>query len=453
MKAEHGAIKSRSWVRWMHALLSVFALVGVLGLSPGHAAASPLADAPDATAAGAPDASTEPVSNARVAVPEPSERAMEYYRSGNVLWGVEQVWGLAIPLLLLFTGISARMRDAAGRFGRHWVVVLLGYFVLYTVLMWVLDRPLAYYSGFVRPHDYGLSEQAFSKWFGDSVKTLVLSLVMGGMFVWIPFALLRKSPQRWWLWTSVVAIPLILVMLLIAPVFISPMFNDFGPMKDTQLEAQILALAERAGIEGSRVFEVEKSVDTNTVNAYVAGLGATKRIVLWDTIIARLEPRELLFVMGHEMGHYVLGHVVNMMLIMVLVVPLTLFVAHKVAHWAIAKWSERFGFRDLHDPAAIPLIVVIVGMLSFVLTPAMTGWSRHQEHESDRFGLEISHDNHACASAFAKLQEQNLGNPRPGLLFKLWRASHPPLGERIEFCNDYRPWETGEPERYHDLFK
>jgi Zn-dependent protease with chaperone function len=133
------------------------------------------------------------------------------------------------------------------------------------------------------------------------------------------------SPRRWWLWTGLAAVPFIVLMLLIAPIWIDPLFNKFGPMKDEALEAQILALADRAGIAGSRVFEVDKSVDTKAVNAYVTGVGQTKRIVLWDTIIAKLERRELLFVMGHEMGHYVLGHVPETIAFLSLVILATFY--------------------------------------------------------------------------------------------------------------------------------
>ena len=116
-------------------------------------------------------------------------------------------------------------------------------------------------------------------------------------------------------------------------------------------------------------------------------------------------------------------------------------------------WGDRFGFDSLSNVAALPLITIIMGIFGFVAAPGFNAMSRRQEHESDRFALEMTHDNYACASAFAQLQEQNLGNPRPGLLFKLWRSSHPPLGERIDFCNEYKPWETGDEQRYTDLFK
>jgi Zn-dependent protease with chaperone function len=434
----------------MRGLVSVLLFVivvfaGVFTLGVGEAGAAP-PEHPEA-AASAED------SEGPVPVPEPSDKAMQYYRSGNWLWLFSQVWGLAVPFAILWFGFSARIRNWAARTVKErWLLTIVLFWFAYALLTWVIDLPLSYYAGFVRPHDYGLSEQAFSKWFGDSVKGLVLGLIFGAMFLWVPFLLLKKSPDRWWIYTSLVAIPLAFVMMIVAPIWISPLFNEFGPMADKALEAKILAMAERAGIEGSRVYEVNKSVDTNTVNAYVAGLGSTKRIVLWDTIIAQLEERELLFVMGHEMGHYVLGHIRNGMLVVAFAIPTMLCAAHYSAKALLRRYKDRIGFDDLSNVAALPLISVIVGVFGFVAAPGFNALSRMQEHESDRFGLEITHDNVGCARAFAKLQEQNLGNPRPGLLFKLWRASHPPLGERIDFCNEYRPWETGEDQAYAELF-
>jgi STE24 endopeptidase len=223
-------------------------------------------------------------------------------------------------------------------------------------------------------------------------------------------------------------------------------------MKDKTTEAQILALADRAGIEGGRVYEVAKSEDTKALNAYVTGFGATKRIVLWDTIIARLDREELLFVMGHEMGHYVLGHVWQLIGFFSLLVMATLYAIHLTAGWVIARYRDRIGFSDLGDIASLPLVLLLFGVYGLVVTPAATGFSRHAEHEADRFGLEITRNNHAAATAFVKLQTDNLAVPRPNRLMVLFRENHPPLGDRIDFANEYRPWESGAPLAYEYLF-
>jgi Zn-dependent protease with chaperone function len=358
-----------------------------------------------------------------------------------------------VPAALLFTGFSARLRTLAKSVGRKWLFVVAVYAILFVVIGFLLDLPLAYYSEFVRQHAYGLSNQTFAKWLGDTLKSLMVSLI--AMVIVIPgiYFFLKKSPRRWWLWTGLAAIPFIVLMMLIAPVWIDPLFNKFGPMKDKALETEILALADRAGIAGGRVFEVDKSVDTKAVNAYVTGFGQTKRIVLWDTIIAKLGRRELLFVMGHEMGHYVLGHIPRTIAFLALVILATLYAAHRAAGAIMRRWRERIGFSELSDVASLPLILLLAGLFSLIVTPATMAHSRLQERQADRFGLEITRDNRSAATAFVKLQTENLGNPRPGWLYKLWRSSHPPIGERIDFCNGYRPWQTGQPLVYEPLFK
>ena len=252
----------------------------------------------------APRPAPAPVNEATpVAVPAPTPTALRYYTSGNRLWVLDQVVSIALLVVVLFTRFSATLRNWARRIGRNWFLTTVVYFALFTIVTFVITLPLTYYEEFVRQHAYGLSNQTLLKWWTDSLTALAVSCVAGGLFLWVPYLLLRKSPRRWWLYTAAAAIPFIVVANLVAPIWIAPLFNTFEPMHDKALETRILALADRAGIEGSRVFEVNKSVDTKTLNAYVAGLWQTKRIVLWDTIIARMDDRELLFVMGHEMGH------------------------------------------------------------------------------------------------------------------------------------------------------
>jgi Zn-dependent protease with chaperone function len=388
-----------------------------------------------------------------VVVPEPSEEAMRYYRSGNLLWIVNALWGLLIPALFLFTGFSARIRDWAEKLGRKWFFIIGIYVTLFLLITFIIDLPLAYYQGFVRQHAYGLSNQAFDKWFGDALKSLLVGIVIGVMFLWIPYLLLKRSPRRWWLYTGLAMIPFLFLIIMVSPIWIEPLFNDFGPMEDTALEAKILALADQAGIDAERVYEVDKSVDTETVNAYVSGFLGTQRIVLWDTIIMKLDEDELLFVMGHEMGHYVLDHAVKLVFFFSALILLMLYVAHRSAGRLIDRFKGRFKFDQLADIASLPLLILMLNAFTLIGSPIAFAFTRHLEHESDRFGLEITRDNHSAATAFVKLQAENLANPRPGLLYKLWRATHPPLGERIDFCNAYRPWESGESLRYGDLFE
>lgn len=437
------------------ARLAIAALAGVALLCAlGAATAAQPSQPPGAgTASEARAAAAATGEPAPVPVPEPSEKALRYHRGNNILWVVDTLWSWLVPAAILFTGLSARMRNLARRIGRRWYFTFVVYFVLFSLLTFVVDLPLAYYQGFVREHAYGLSNQTLAKWSGDAVKSLMVGLVAGALFLWIPYLLLRRSPKRWWLYTSLAAVPVLVLVVFVTPLWIEPLFNEFGPMKDKALEARILALAERAGIEGSRVYEVAKSVDTNTVNAYVTGFMGTKRIVLWDTLLARLEADEVLFVMGHEMGHYVLGHVVRTIVFLSFVTLGTLYAAHRVSRGLLARFGPRFGFDTLSDVASLPLLLLLASLFGFVVTPGVLAYSRWQEHEADRFGLELTQNNRAAAMAFVKLQQENLAVPRPGWIVRVWRASHPVLGDRIDFCNTYHPWREGRPLKYGSLFK
>jgi Zn-dependent protease with chaperone function len=389
----------------------------------------------------------------QVEVPPPTPLALRYYRTGNVLWAIDTGVGLLLPMIFLFTGLSARLRTAALRLGRRWLPAVMLYAVFFTLLYALLTLPLAYYEGFVRPHAFGLSDQSFDKWASDTVKAIGLASLGLALVLWIPYWLLRRSPRRWWLYAGLTALPIATFLLIVSPVWIDPLFNEFGRLRDRALESRILALADRAGIPGSRVYEVRKSVDTKTVNAYVTGVGTTKRIVLWDTILARLNPDQIAFVVGHEMGHFVLHHVLAIIIGSTLVVTLSLYTVHRLAGRAIERYRGRFGFDRLSDMASFPLLLLLGGVVSLLVSPAVLAYSRHQEHEADRFGLELTRDNQAAATTFVKLQQENLNVPRPGPIYTLLRASHPSLGDRVDFANRYRPWATGEPLRYGRLFR
>ena len=388
-----------------------------------------------------------------VVVPEPSALAIQYHRSGNVLWAVETGLGMIIPAVLLFSGISARMRSLSQRVGRRWLLTVLLYAVLFTVLVAALTFPLSYYAGYVRQHQYGLSNQSLGAWSGDWIKGVALSGLGLAAVLWIPYLLLRRSPRRWWLYAGFASIPLTALLFVITPVWVDPLFNDYEPMEDRVLESRILALSQRAGIGGSRVYQVDKSSDTKLVNAYVTGVGATKRIVLWDTLLEKLGEEQILFVTAHEMGHFVLRHTLAVIIATAILVTLSLYAVHRTAGGLIARFSSRFGFNDLSDVASLPLLLLLGNAALFLLAPLVLGFSRHQEHEADRFALEITQDNNAAASTFVVLQQENLAVPRPGRLYVLWRSSHPPLAERVAFANRYRPWESGQPLRYDHMFR
>jgi Zn-dependent protease with chaperone function len=331
-------------------------------------------------------------------------------------------------------------------------MTLLLYVAAFVVLTSLATVPLDFYQSFVREHAYGLSNQTLGKWLGDSVKALVLSSLVAPLGALFLYWLVRRSPRHWWLWSTAAALPLLAFIYLVVPIWISPLFNKYGPLDDKTLEASILAEARRAGIEGSRVFQVNKSVDTKAISAYVTGFGASKRIVLYDTIIEKLTPEEIRFVVAHEMGHFVLRHVLLGLMGSWLLLGISLYTIARVADRLLTRYGTRFGFDRLDDPASLPLFLLVSSVVSLAATPLLLAGSRHLEHEADRFGLELTRSNHAAATAFVKLQQENLGIPRPELFYTIFRGSHPSLADRIEFANTYHPWTTGAPLVYGDRF-
>ena len=429
------------------------AVTGLCGAIPGvFPDDGPVGSTPPSRDDGA--SAREPSSDGPVDVPAPSDKALRYHHGNNAIWAAEQILSLALPLLLLLTGLSAWLRTLASQVaGGRFYPTLAIYLVLLSILLFVVELPLSYYVGFAREHAYGLSTQRLSKWASDQAKGLGVGVVIGLLVLWVPYLLLAKSPQRWWLWTSALALPFYTLTLIVTPLWIAPLFNKFGPMKDKALEAEVLAVARRAGVEGARVFEVNKSVDTAKVNAYVTGAGGSKRIVLWDTLIARLSPAQAKYVVGHELGHYVLGHVWTSVLLSTVLTLIGLFGAHRLSGFLLGHFGARMGFHQLSDVASMPLLMLLLTFFSLLITPAALAFSRYHEHEADRFGLELTHDNRAAATAFVALQQQNLAVPRPSLLYKIFRASHPPIGERVDFINSYRPWAKGTAGKYEALFK
>ncbi|HME70876.1 MAG TPA: M48 family metallopeptidase [Myxococcota bacterium] len=393
------------------------------------------------------------VASPPVSVPEPSALALRWYRTGVIVWIVGLLWGITVPAALFASGLSARLAALAQRLSKRFFFVTALYALLYTAVVFLLGLPFDWYATFLRPHAYGLSSQTEAKWISDALVSFALGGGVAAALLWVPYLLISRTPRLWWLWLSLLCVPFICFVMIVEPVWVAPLYNHFGPMKDTSLEEQILGLAERAGIEGGRVFQVDKSVDTKMVNAYVNGLGATKRIVLWDTLLAKLEPDEVLAVMAHEMGHYVLNHVLLSIPVLFLGILVSLYAVHRTAPPIVRRFGAYAHVTTLKDVASLPLVLVLVQLYGFLLAPLGYAFSRHLEHEADRFSLEITRDNHAMASALAKLQTSNLSNPRPAAWLVWLQFTHPPLGERIDFANHYRPWDSGVPLRYAKHFR
>ena len=408
---------------------------------------------------GARAAAQTPPSSAPEPSPAPVERAADAGESGfpsvtvtgemrehqrwiDALYFGGTAYSMLALLGILAFGVSRRLRDAALRVTSRPFLAAMVFFALFSVVLTVATLPFDALSGFVVPHRFDLSNQSFGAWLWEQGKGLLLGIVLGAPLVALALAGIRRV-RRWWLALWLGTVPITVFLLLVGPVVLDPVFNRFEPLKDQVLKAEILDLAAQAGIEGGRVYEVDKSKQTRTMNAYVNGIGPTKRIVLWDTTIKGMTRDEVRFVMAHEMAHYVLHHVWKELGFILALFLAVFWAGQRGVEWATGRWGRAWGFEVPHDPAAVPLLLLAVSLGVFLVTPAINGVSRHFEHEADTFALELTHLNRDGAQAFVKLAENSKVLPQPSAFIRFWRYSHPPLAERIVFCRDYHPWTEG----------
>ena len=414
----------------MKKVLLLGALVVVVAIS-GQPTRGPVVSAPT------PD-TRQPTTAKRFEVHVTPEM-IRHSRIDEALYFTGTIYGIAILLLILATGWSARIRDFARRCVPWPFVAAMLYFVLLSLVIAALTFPLDFYGGFVVPHQFDLTDQSFAGWLGDFGKGLGVNVVIFTPLAAIALVIIRRI-RRWWIVLWIGTIPLIILGVLATPLVIDPLFNHFGPLRDASLRQALLDEASSAGIAESRVFEVDKSKQTKEMNAYVTGIGPSARIVLWDTILAKLDRDEILSVMGHEMGHYVLNHLWQGIAFSVVVTFLGFFIAQRLFEWGLVRWGVRWRVGDRADPAALPWLLAVSSLLAFLLSPVYSGYSRHIEHQADVFGLELTHLNDPMASAFVKFALDSKVDPTPNAFIEFWRYSHPSLTKRIEFVRNYKPW-------------
>jgi STE24 endopeptidase len=373
-----------------------------------------------------------------------TDEMVRHTRIRNVLYFVGTAWSMGVLLLLLVTGASRRMRDVALRVTKKPFTAAMLYLLSFIVVTSLLELPLAWYSGFVVPHQFDLTDQSLGSWGSDLLKGLLVSLAITVPLGALALAGIRQL-KNWWTALWAVSVPLIILLVVVQPIVLDPIFNKFEPLQDQQLRAKLLDLASRAGIEGGRVYQVNKSKQTKTLNAYVNGIGPTNRIVMWDTLLNEMTHDEVLAVMGHEMGHYVMKHIWKGLAFSVGVSLVGFFLLQQVYDRGMRWWGDRWGFSERGDLASVPWLLLIVSVGNFLISPVVSGYSRSMEHDADIFGLEVTRLNEPMATAFIKLAENSKTLPQPHPFIRFWRYTHPPLAERIPFALSYRPWEEGKP--------
>jgi STE24 endopeptidase len=388
--------------------------------------------------------------------PERYQKAVAFARAEYALYFVATAWGILSLVLLLRLGIVARLRDfAEGVSGSRFVQSLI-FVPGMIVLLAALHFPISIY-GHKLVLRYELSVQGWGSWFWDWTKGQLLTIALTFLVVWILVGVMRWKPRTWWLYFWLAIVPVALFIFFISPWFLDPLFNTFRPLeeKHADLVDAIGKLTERAGvpIPAERMFLMEASAKSTEINAYVTGIGASKRVVVWDTTIQKEPLDEVLFVVGHELGHYVLGHVWKGFLFFVLGMFVGLYVAYFLLQWVLGRWGKSWGVRGQDDWAALAVLLLIMNVLEFVGMPIGNGFSRMQEHEADVFGLEVTHglipnSNEVAARSFEVLGNVDLADPNPSRFITFWLYSHPPLAERLNFARNYTPWAEGQAPRF-----
>ena len=351
---------------------------------------------------------------------------------------------------------SAKFRDWAERATQRQFLRGLIYAPLFIATLTLLQLPLDLFNESLLKR-YGISVQPWAAWAGDWGKSLLLSIVIGSMLILILFAVIRRSPRRWWLYFWIISIPISLAIFFVEPLVIDPMFSKFEPLsaKAPALIPQLERLTVRGGmpIPPDRMFWMLASDKTIFTNAYVTGFGATKRVVIWDTSIDKETTDGILLMFGHEMGHYVLFHIPKEMAIYLSLLLVLIYLGYRLAHWMLARWGKPWKIGSLGDWASLPLLFFILTALTFLATPVFNAISRHFEHEADRYGVEVIHGivpsaQQAAARGFERSGELDLADPNPSAFMKFWMFDHPTRPERVHFVATYDPWAKGESPRY-----
>ena len=321
------------------------------------------------------------------------------------------------------------MRDLAERTTRfRWLQTFL-YWVQYLVVTSILAFPLTWYEGLYREQKYGLATQTFGPWMGDQLKAFLLSVFLGGLAVMLLFRIVRSFPRTWWIVGAVAGIALSIVAVAIAPVFIRPMFNKITKLNDPRVTGPILRMARANGIPVNDVYEIDASRQTTRMSADVSGFAGTTRITLNDNLLRRGSPEEIEAVMGHEMGHYVLNHVLEDIIFLSIVITCSMAFLFWGLKWTLGRWGSRWGISGPGDPAVLPLAMLLLSILFFVLTPVMNSETRMHEKQADMFGLNASRQPDGFAQAAIHLGEYR--KMRPGKLEEWIFFDHPSGYNRI----------------------
>jgi STE24 endopeptidase len=363
-----------------------------------------------------------------------------------------EAWSILQIILLLTFGIIARMRDIAVRISRHrWLQAYL-FVLLFLLCRALLNLPLNLYSHHLGLQ-FGLSIQPWPSWFADLGKSLLLEWIVGSLLVLLLFTLIRRAPRRWWLVFWIATIPITLLGLYCTPIFVDPLFNQFEPL--ALHHPELVAQLEHMGVPASHQFLMKASAKLTTPNAYVTGLAGSKRIVVWDTSLTpgQSPSPEVLWMVGHECGHYALGHVLKGTLLALAGSLPLLYLACLILTWTLARFGNRWRIPSQADWGALAIILLAVSLLNTLGEPIDNTISRNIEHHADIYGEEAIHGlvpdpqaavKNACDSDGLRA----LDDPNPSPFAEFWTYNHPSTGRRAAFGKAYNPWAAGYGPKY-----
>lgn len=368
------------------------------------------------------------------------EQARQYARTRRLLSLVDLLIGLVYLLVWVFTGLGVRLKAVMLTFtDQNWLLVA-GILLALGAGMALVSLPLGYYTGFVLPHRYGLSNQTLKDWLGDQLKGLLISVPLALLLVQLLYLVLGAYPDTWWLWAAGIMLLVNVLLANLAPVLILPLFNKYTPLGEehADLEQRLLKLAEKAGTQVKGVFKMDMSRRTSAANAGLTGLGSSRRIVLGDTLINEFSPDEIETVLAHELGHHVNRDIPLMITFGTLETLLGFFLAGQLLQVGVGA----AGLAGPADPAAMPLLALALGLYGMLTTPLDNLFSRWRERLADRYALATTGKGLAFASAMTRLANQNLAEVDPPAWVEFLFYSHPALGKRIQMARKLAPEES-----------
>jgi STE24 endopeptidase len=368
-----------------------------------------------------------------------------YFEGRNeYLPAVDALYAIVVSALLLFSRLSARIRNFAQGLTRvrFWQVPI--YVVAYTILTAVLSFPLTVFEDFFREHQYGLSNQNFLQWFGEFGIDFAIDVVASAVVLTVIFAVIRGAKNTWWLWGTLVVVAFMAFGALIYPVFIAPMFNKYTPLKDGPLKEEILSLARSNQIPAKDVYEFDASKQTKRISANVSGFWGTTRISLNDNLLNRTSPREIKAVLGHEMGHYALGHNYTGFTWFGLVYLAAFAFVNWGFRWCAGVFGGNWDVRSIDDVAGLPLIMALASLFFLLATPVTNTIIRTFEAQADIFGVNTAREPDGFATSALKLSEYRKLDPSPWEEFIFY--DHPSGRSRISMMMHWKAEHLNDPD-------